>query len=122
MSNPSFAALKPVSQANAALTVQRVKQASGIQKERYKGLEFSQNAQIPSDRLQDYCKLDTRSRTLMEEAYPQYGLSVRGYHKVLRVARTIADLESSSDIRFEHLAEALQLRLLDPLQSPEKII
>ena len=63
--------------------------------------------------IDEYCKLDNASQTLMKNAFEKLGLSARAYGKVLKVARTIADLEESKNIEIKHLAEAIQYRSLD---------
>ncbi len=71
------------------------------------------NAQLGSDALQDACALGKDDRRLLEHALEKLGLSARAYHRVLRVARTVADLDGSERVRKPHLAEALQLRRMD---------
>ena len=63
--------------------------------------------------IDEYCKLDQASQTLMKNAFEKLGLSARAYGKVLKVARTIADLDNSENIEIKHLAEAIQYRSLD---------
>lgn len=71
------------------------------------------NAALGSDALQEACALRSEERTLLERALEKLGLSARAYHRVLRVARTIADLDHSDRVGRPHLAEALQLRRMD---------
>ncbi|MGA7295900.1 MAG: ATP-binding protein, partial [Rhodanobacteraceae bacterium] len=71
------------------------------------------NAQLGSDALQSACALSKDERRLLEQALEKLGLSARAYHRVLRVARTIADLDCSERVHKSHLAEALQLRRMD---------
>lgn len=63
--------------------------------------------------IEEYCKLDTPSQKLMKKAFEKLGLSARAYNKILKVARTIADLKESENIEVNHLAEAIQYRSLD---------
>ena len=63
--------------------------------------------------VKSHCKLDASGEAILKQAINEMGLSARAHDKILRVARTIADLDSCSDIRVEHLAEAVQYRKLD---------
>ncbi len=71
------------------------------------------NSQLDGERLRKHCQLDKESRKLMQTAYKNMGLSARAHDRILRMARTIADLDGSDSIRYPHLAEALQMRALD---------
>lgn len=71
------------------------------------------NAQLTEAAIQKYCVVDDDAAALLRAAYDRMGLSARGYSRILRVARTIADLDSSELIRAPHIAEAIQLRTLD---------
>ena len=71
------------------------------------------NAQLNEAAIQKYCQVDDDASALLRAAYDRMGLSARGYGRILRVARTIADLDSSEVIRAPHIAEAIQLRTLD---------
>ena len=71
------------------------------------------NADMSSRHLSMFCRLEGGAKEVMEQAYAKLGLSARGYDRLLRVARTIADLDSSEEIKANHIAEAVQLRSLD---------
>ena len=71
------------------------------------------NADMSSRHLSEFCRLEGAAKEVMEQAYAKLGLSARGYDRLLRVARTIADLDSSEEIKANHIAEAVQLRSLD---------
>ena len=71
------------------------------------------NAQLDAAAIRKYCVTDEAARTLLARAYDRMGLSARGYDRVMRVARTIADLDESDVIRAPHVAEAIQMRSLD---------
>ncbi len=92
----------------------RVVNARIIQKSRFekaKGVHC--NAQMSSKMLRTYCVIDETGLTLLKTAMEKLGLSARAYDRILKVARTIADLDSSAEIKIEHLAEAIHYRSLD---------
>ena len=66
-----------------------------------------------SDELRTYCKLDEESEQMMHTAFDVYGLTARSYDRILKVARTIADLDGSENITSEHVAEAIQYRTVN---------
>lgn len=93
---------------------QRVMQAREIQLERYKQTQgMYANAQMSSQQIQEYCGIGTAGAALLKRAMEKLNLSARAYDRILKVSRTIADLDASQDIRPEHLAEAIQYRSLD---------
>ena len=71
------------------------------------------NAQLDGAAIRKYCVTDAGAQVLLQSAYDRMGLSARGYDRVMRVARTIADLDESETIGASHIAEAIQLRSLD---------
>jgi magnesium chelatase family protein len=92
----------------------RVIAAREIQKERFSGYpEIHCNAQMTSKMLRKFCSIDTDGQNLMKAAMQKLGLSARAYDRILKVSRTVADLEPSVNIRADHLAEAIQYRSLD---------
>ena len=92
----------------------RVVKARKIQEERYRDYpEIHSNAQMTSKLLQKYCVLDTAGQEALRNAMRRLGLSARAYDRILKVARTIADLDGSEQIRHDHLAEAINYRSLD---------
>lgn len=91
----------------------RVNKARAKQHERYKGTGTECNAYIGSKLLDTYCELDKACEKLMKDAYDRLGLTARSYDRILRVARTIADLNDSDSIERQHLAEAIQYRTFD---------
>ena len=93
---------------------ERVIAARERQAERYKNNPgIYCNAQINSKMLKEICVIDTPSQNLLKAAMEKLNLSARAYDRILKVARTIADLSSSENIKAEHLAEAIQYRSLD---------
>ncbi len=91
----------------------RVNKARKIQLERYKGYNIYSNSQMESSHINEFCRLGNSEKNLLEEAFIKLGLSARAYGRILKVARTIADLDESTDIKSHHLAEAIQYRSLD---------
>lgn len=92
----------------------RVEAARDIQTKRFKEEEGMHcNAQMSSKLLRKYCRPDEAGMALLKTAMEKVGLSARAYDRILKVSRTIADLEGSADIKSEHLAEAIQYRSLD---------
>lgn len=93
---------------------ERVVQARLIQEKRYEEKEGVHcNAQISSKQLREYCKIDEAGNQLLKTAMEKLGLSARAYDRILKVARTIADLDNNKNIETSHLAEAIQYRSLD---------
>jgi len=88
----------------------RVEEARLLQVERYKEFKVHSNSQLNNNLVKRFCILDNSARMLMEVAYEKLKLSARGYHRIIKVARTIADLDTSEVIGESHLAEALQYR------------
>ena len=97
----------------SAAVRERVVKARQVQEQRYKGTKMHSNAQISTQQLRKYCRIDATGQALLQKAMERLGLSARAYDRILKVARTIADLAGSNDIRTEHLAEAIQYRSLD---------
>jgi magnesium chelatase family protein len=88
---------------------EKVKKAREIQKERFK--KEKTNSEMELFEIKKYCQVDLASQNLLKKAVDSRKLSARGYHRVLKVARTIADLEGSENILFDHLSEALMYRI-----------
>jgi len=91
----------------------RVVEANGIQQERFAGTEIRSNAQMTAPMVERYCALGTAERKLVRHAFDSLGLSARAYHKILKIARTIADLDGAAEIGVMHLSEAISYRSLD---------
>lgn len=93
---------------------ERVVKAREIQQERYKdNKSIHSNAQMTSKMMRSICKIDETGHTLLKTAMEKLSLSARAYDRILKVSRTIADLDNSPDIKTEHLAEAIHYRSLD---------
>jgi magnesium chelatase family protein len=94
----------------------RVDQARAVQKERYqRRRKINCNGQMSAKDIKKHCKLDQGSKNMLEAAIERLGLSARAYHRILKLARTIADLDGSFDIKSPHVAEAVQYRRLERL-------
>lgn len=91
----------------------RVQKARDVQTKRYAGSKITNNAELTNRDIKKYCPIDQATTELLQRAVVTMNLSGRGYHRLLKVARTIADLTGSVNIRMEHVAEALQYRLRD---------
>lgn len=92
----------------------RVIAARDIQSERFKNKDQVYcNAQMESKQIREHCEIDTAGKTLLKKAMEKLGLSARAYDRILKVSRTIADLEGKENIESYHLAEAIQYRSLD---------
>ena len=92
---------------------ERVIRARQIQSERFRGLGIHTNSMMNSKMLRDYCPLDDRSRALLERAMAQLNLSARAHDRIIKVARTIADLAGEENIGVAHISEAITYRTLD---------
>ena len=91
----------------------RIVKARQIQQKRYANCEIKANAHLGIRDVEQYCNLGLKEREIMQQAYEQLGLTARTYHKMLGVARTIADLDESEEIEGKHLREALTYRTMD---------
>jgi len=97
----------------SAAVKKRVTAARRIQSERFRRTAIHNNAQMDSRRLRKFAAVDSGSRRLLEAAVNRLGLSARAYNRILKIARTVADLAASADIAPDHVAEAVQYRSLD---------
>lgn len=91
----------------------RVDKARAIQTERYKENGIYSNAKMSDHLIKKYCKISKESDTMLKVAFEKLNLSARGYSRILKVARTIADLDGSEDVKDEHIIEAISYRSLD---------
>jgi magnesium chelatase family protein len=91
----------------------RIDAARRTQLDRFKGMKIYCNAQMSNRHIKKHCQIDEASQKLLEMAIDKFGLSARAYTRILKVARTIADLEGQENIQPAHLSEAIQYRSLD---------
>lgn len=118
---PKFEKIKTKEKSENSETIrQRVNYARKIQSERYKKYRIHSNAEITTKMALEFCKLDTKGEELLQNAFIKLKLSVRAYEKILKVARTIADLDRKENIEFQHIAEAIQYRSLDKYSIKEE--
>ncbi|MFT7432859.1 MAG: magnesium chelatase family protein [Alphaproteobacteria bacterium] len=103
--------LPPAKETSADIR-KRVTAAHNIQAERYENEIISSNSELYGALLDSACTLDTECQTLIQKAAERYAMSARGYHRILRVARTIADLDGSENLKRPHIAEALAYRYI----------
>lgn len=92
---------------------ERVIRARNIQSTRFAGLGIHSNAMMNSRMLREFCRLDVEARALLERAMDRLNLSARAYDRIIKVARTIADLEGAAEIAPPHISEAITYRTLD---------
>jgi magnesium chelatase family protein len=91
----------------------RVSGAREIQSRRFARTKIFCNAKMSSRHIRTHCKIDDASRRLLESAIDKLGLSARAFNRVLKIARTIADLEDRQDVQVDQISEAIQYRNLD---------
>ena len=98
---------------SSASIKKRINKARKLQLERYKNEGIYSNSQLKSKQMAVYCAIGKKEKELLKNAFDRFNLSARAYNRILKVARTIADLEGSEDIKLDHIAEAIQHRSLD---------
>ncbi len=89
----------------------RVQKARDRQHKRLAKLNLVSNAEMSTKQVKDICALDSETKKLIASAINKFQISARGYVRILKVARTIADLEGSSELKPNHVAEAIQYRV-----------
>ena len=92
---------------------EKVREARGRQSARLKGTRATTNGSMVSKQIREHCKLDEQCQGLLKQAYHEFDLSARAHDKILKVSRTIADIEGDDQIKPEHIAEAISYRKLD---------
>jgi len=91
----------------------RVEKSRELQKSRFTGTDLQCNAHMRSKQIKEFCAVSAEVRELLKTAINQLGLSARAYDRILKLSRTVADLEGETDIGMAHVAEAIQYRALD---------
>ncbi|MCL2325807.1 MAG: YifB family Mg chelatase-like AAA ATPase, partial [Proteobacteria bacterium] len=102
-----------VSEESSDVIRARVERCREIQRQRFEGSGIRSNAQMGMAEMRQHCNIDGDGHTLMRRAIDKLGMSARAYHRILKVARTVADMEASPVIARHHLAEAIGYRTLD---------
>jgi magnesium chelatase family protein len=92
---------------------ERVNKARKIQENRYRDINIFSNSELSSKQIKMFCRLNLETEELLRNAYKKMSLSARAYNKIIKVARTIADLDQSENILLKHAAEAIQYRNMD---------
>ena len=114
----SYEELKEKGERESSLAIrERVIKAREIQKKRYQEISINTNAELSARQLKEFCSLGDEEEALMREAYCRYHLSARAYHRIIKVARTIADLEGAEKISTIHLCEAAGYRKWEEMES-----
>lgn len=98
---------------SSAMIKARTTACRELQRERFAGTAIQSNAQMDHRKTKKHCPLDSACQELLREAIERMGLSARAHDKILKVARTVSDIEGSADILPQHLAEAISYRCLD---------
>jgi len=101
---------KKDSQKSSKIIKEKVLNARRFQFERYKKYSINTNSELSNQQIEEFCKLDLKSRDLLEKFYIKNKISARAYNKIIKVARTIADLELKENIEVKNIAEAIQYR------------
>lgn len=110
----SYESLEQLSSGETSAQIkERVLKAQQMQLERYKNEYFYFNSQLGAAQIEQYCPLGEKEKALMQSVFDRMNLSARAYHKILKVARTVADLEGCQEITAKHIAEVIQYRSLD---------
>lgn len=100
----------------SSVIAERVMRARGIQEERFRDEEIHSNAEMTPRQIERYCQLSPQGREAMEKILQRMNMSMRAFHRILKLARTIADLAGCRDILPEHLMEAASFRFLDKIR------
>lgn len=92
---------------------EKVELARAIQNERYKGTKIKSNSELPSSMMAEICVMDDVAKSLLKNVFDKLGMSARAYDRILKVARTAADLDKNEVITKKHVSMAISYRSLD---------
>ncbi len=109
-SNIEYNSLKESKEESSEIIKKRVEKARLIQLERYKKENIKTNSELEEKNIKKYCKIDKETEEILKQTFKKFNLSIRSYFKILRIARTIADLEESFNIKKEHIIEAIKYK------------
>lgn len=107
---------KKEAEESSAVIRERVNRARNVQLDRYRGLGIYSNSELYPSLIKKYCELDRYTSNLLKKAFDKLGLSARAHNRILKVARTIADMDEAETIKSEHIAEAIQYRSFDRIR------
>ena len=113
VSNIKFENFENTNEETSKQIKERVNKARKIQKKRYENYGIFTNSELTSKLISKFCILNASSKTILEKYFEKNSLSARSYSRILKVARTIADLDESKNIKDIHILEALRYRSLD---------
>ena len=111
--NVKFESFNEITEEPSSKIKERVNKARKIQMERYKQFEIYTNSELTPKLIEHFCKLKSSSKNILEQYFNKNKLSARSYSKVLKLARTIADLDGSKTIEDTHILEAIRYRAMD---------
>ena len=109
-SNIEYNTLKERKEESSKIIKKRIEKARLIQLERYKYDGITTNSELEEKHIKKYCKIDDETEGILKQTFKKYSLSIRSYLKILKIARTIADLDESKDIHKEHIIEAIKYK------------
>ena len=109
-SNIEYNTLKERKEEFSKIIKKRIEKARLIQLERYKYDDITTNSELEEKHIKKYCKIDDETEGILKQTFKKYSLSIRSYLKILKIARTIADLDESKDINKEHIIEAIKYK------------
>lgn len=98
---------------SSAEMLENIQKARELQEKRFKGTDILFNGEIPPAKLKEYCLMDSEAEEFLQNTFDKLGLSARAYDRILKVARTVADIDGEEVISRRHISKAVQYRSLD---------